>query len=81
MKGSTLQYLVGALMVAFSLYQIYLKEYWEFSLYICAGSAFLLVGLNKDEQYIVSKKFSSILSWVLILATVFIFFFLVRTDG
>ncbi|MEP2773801.1 MAG: hypothetical protein ABJH05_16735 [Fulvivirga sp.] len=81
MKGATLQYLVGALMGAFSLYQVYIKEYWEFALYACAGAAFLLVGLIKEERYIVDKKFSSILSWVLIFATAFIFFFLVRTDG
>ncbi len=81
MKGGKLQFLVGALMLAFSLYQVYIKEYWEFALYACAGSAFFLVGLIKEEQYIVSKKFSGILSWVLIFATVFIFFFLVRTDG
>lgn len=81
MKGSTLQYLVGALMGAFSLYQVYIKEYWEFALYACAGAAFTLVGLIKDEHYIVDKKVSTILSWVLIFATAFIFFFLVRTDG
>ena len=81
MKGGKLQYMVGALMLAFSFYQIYIKDYWEFALYACAGAAFGMVGLMKEEQYIVSKKFSSILSWVLILGTVYIFFFLVRTDG
>lgn len=79
-KGAALQYLVGVLMISFSIYQVYIKDIWEFALYATAGLAFLTMGLIKEEKYLVSKSFMTILSWILILGTVFIFFFLVRTD-
>ncbi|MDX1627166.1 MAG: hypothetical protein R3345_00620 [Fulvivirga sp.] len=80
MKGSAMQYLVGAIMIAFSIYQAYMEELWEFALYATAGCAFLTMGLIKNEQYLISKQFMTVLSWVLIIAAAFLFFFMVRTD-
>lgn len=81
MKGSLIQYLVGVVMLAFSLYQIYIKDFWEFALYATAGSAFVCMGLVKDKVFVRHDKLMTILSWLLIAATVFLFFFLVRTDS
>jgi len=81
MKGAFIQYLVGVVMIAFSLYQAYVQEYWEFALYSVAGAAFITMGLIRDKVFAKHEKLMTILSWLLIGATVFIFFFLVRTDG
>ena len=81
MKGSSIQYLVGGLMVAFSLYQIYIADFWEASLYISAGLAFIVMGLLKNEVFPGHKKILNVISWLLILLAVFLFLFLVRTDG
>ncbi|MTI21257.1 hypothetical protein E1176_09515 [Fulvivirga sp. RKSG066] len=81
MKGSFIQYLVGSIMVAFSLYQVYIRDFWEFALYAVAGSAFITMGLIKDKTFPNNERLMTILSWVLIAGTLFLFFFLVRTDG
>ena len=81
MKGSFIQYLVGGLMIAFSFYQVYIADFWEASLYICAGLAFIVMGLLKNEVLPQYKNVLNIISWVLILLAVFLFLFLVRTDG
>jgi len=79
-KGSLLQYLVGGIMIAFSMYQVYLDDLWEFALYATGGAAFISVGLIKDNAFKNHKKLLSVVSWILILLTAFLFFFLVRTD-
>jgi len=80
-KGGFIQYLVGGLMVAFSIYQVYINELWEFALYSTAGAAFIWIGLIKDNVFAKYDKQMKIISWALIIATAFIFFFLVRTDA
>lgn len=80
MKSAKIQYLVGALMVSFSMYQVYRGELWEFSLYAVAGSAFITMGLIKEDRYPEYARLLHILSWILILVAAFLFFFLVRTD-
>lgn len=81
MKGAVLQYVVGFIMISFAIYQAYVDELWEFALYATAGSAFVTMGLIKEEKYLVSKSFMTVLSWILIFGAVFLFFFLVRTDS
>ncbi|ELR69877.1 hypothetical protein C900_04580 [Fulvivirga imtechensis AK7] len=81
MKGLSIQYLMGGLMVAFSFYQIYTADFWEASLYISAGLAFIVMGLLKNEVFPRQKKILNAVSWLLILLAVFLFLFLVRTDG
>ncbi len=75
------QYIVGAIMWAFAIFQITRPDYWEFALYATAGSAFITMGLIRNKVFDGQNKFVTLLSWVLILAAVFIFLFMVRTDG
>lgn len=81
MKGSFIQYFVGALMLAFAAYQFYVQEIWEAAMYASAGLAFLVMGLIKDDALPRFRGALNILSWVLIITAVFLFLFLVRTDG
>lgn len=81
MKGYYLQGLVGFLMIGFSLYQWSIGEPWEFALYMTAGLAFLSVAAIASKKFETQKKLLSVVSWILILGAVFLFFFLVRTDG
>lgn len=81
MKGSVIQYIVGILMLSFSFYQLYIKDYWEASLYITAGLAFLIMGLIKNNALPRYRSILNVLSWILILLAAFLFLFLVRTDG
>lgn len=74
------QYLAGSLLVAFSIYQAFLYEPWECAMYATAGAAFISVGLIKDEKMPRYKATLSFISWVLIIAALILFFFLVRTD-
>ena len=80
MKDSRIQYLVGAVMIAFSLYQIYVKQFWEFSLYFSAGLAFVTMGLIVRNVFPKQKRLLNVVSWVLIITAGFILLFLARTD-
>lgn len=81
MNKAGIQYFVGGLMLLFSFYQIYIKEYWEASMYIAAGLAFITMGVIKNEVFPKQKTLLNALSWIFILLAVFLFLFLVRTDG
>ncbi|UII34216.1 hypothetical protein LVD17_10380 [Fulvivirga ulvae] len=81
MNKSGIQYFVGGLMLLFSFYQIYIKEYWEAAMYISAGLAFITMGLIKREALPKQKTLLNVFSWVFILLAVFLFLFLIRTDG
>ncbi|MEQ8925655.1 MAG: hypothetical protein RLO81_07550 [Fulvivirga sp.] len=80
MKPFNTQYIVATLMLAFSLYQLTLPDYWEFSLYCSAGLAFLVMGLIKNNAFPQYKKLLTILSWGLIFLAAFLLLFLARTD-
>lgn len=80
MKKSNTQYIVGALMLGFSLYQLYKHDMWEFALYVSAGSAFITMGLLKNEALPQYRKVLNILSWALIILAGFLLLFLARTD-
>lgn len=81
MNKPVIQYVVGALMLAFSFYQIYIKDFWEASMYATAGLAFITMGLIKEDVLPQYKKLLNIFSWIFILLAGFLFLFLVRTDG
>jgi hypothetical protein len=81
MKNFSTQYIVGAIMMAFSAYQLTLPNYWEFSLYFTAGLAFIVMGLIKDRTFEEHRKMLTIISWMLILLAGFLLLFLARTDG
>ncbi len=81
MKRSYTQYLVGILLLSFSLYQFFQREFVEFSMYLTAGLAFVVMGIIKDKLLPGYGRFLNILSWVLILMAGFLLLFLFRTDG
>ncbi len=74
------QYIIGLIMIAFSIYQLTVPEYWEFGLYSSAGLAFIVMGLIKNDVFPKNKRLLTILSWVLIFAAGFLLLFLARTD-
>ena len=80
MKNSRVQYLVGALLLAFSIYQILRREYWEFTLYLSAGLAFTIIGLISNDVFPSYRKILNVVSWVLIITAGFVLLFLARTD-
>lgn len=80
MKNSPWQYLLGAVLIAFSGYQIYIKEYWEFLLYFSAGGAFIIMSLSQRNVFPNYRKLLSILSWIFIITAGFVLLFLARTD-
>lgn len=80
MKNSPWQYLLGAILIAFSIYQITINEYWEFLLYFSAGVAFIIMALLQREVLPKHKKLLTVLSWIFIILAGFVLLFLARTD-
>ncbi len=80
MSAAIIRYVVGAIMLVFSVWQIYRNDYWEFALYFCAGIAFVIMGLLTDDVFPRARKFLNIVSWVFIILAVLLFLFLLRTD-
>lgn len=81
MKKISTQYIISLVILAFALYQLTLPDYWEFSLYFFAGLSFLVMGMIKSKNFDKYLKVLTILSWILIILTGFLFLFMVRTDG
>ena len=79
-KRAWTQYLIGAVLVAFSIYQMFRNELWEFALYSVTGAAFITMGLIKDKMFPRYNKLLEKLSWILILLSGFLLIFLIRTD-
>lgn len=75
-----IQYLVAVAMLAVSIYQLTKSDFWEFSLYLSAGLAFLVMGIQKNQLFPQYNKVLTILSWVLIFLAGFLLLFLTRTD-
>ena len=80
MKGLTTSYLISFLLIIFSFYQFYLKEYVEFAMYLSAGIGFITTGLIKNERLTRHRRWLTILSWVSIFTAGFLLMFLFRTD-
>jgi hypothetical protein len=80
MKKLSTQYLVGIAMLFFSLYQLSKPDFWEATLYLSAGLAFISMGLIKDNVFEQHKKLLTIVSWALIIISGFMLLFLIRTD-
>ncbi len=80
MKKLSTQYLVGIAMLFFSLYQLAKPDFWEASLYLSAGLAFITMGLIKNNVFEKHKKSMTIISWTLIIIAGFLLLFLARTD-
>ncbi|MDL5047658.1 hypothetical protein QQ054_16705 [Oscillatoria amoena NRMC-F 0135] len=78
MNAHTRQYVFGSIFIMFGIYQLYINDLLEFWLYTLAGAAFIVNALTGEvrlEQY---KKPLIVLSWLLIVATGILFFYLLR---
>ncbi len=80
MSAAIIRYVVGGIMILFSVFQAVQQDYWEFAMYATAGLAFITMGLITDDVFPAQRKFMNVISWVFILAAVFLFLFLLRTD-
>ena len=66
---------------ALAMYQLSKPNYQEMVLYIMAGSSFGLMGLIKRGYFSENTKYANIVSWALIIITVFYFLFILRMDS
>lgn len=78
MNSQTRQYLFGLIFIAVGGYQYYINDMLEFSMYVCAGSAFIVNALTTEPGLLSYKKPLVIVTWVLIVATALQFFYLLR---
>ncbi|MBX2944636.1 MAG: hypothetical protein KF725_02285 [Cyclobacteriaceae bacterium] len=78
MNSQVRQYLFGLIFIGVGCYQLYINDMLEFSLYACAGSAFIFNALTAEPRLVSYKKPLVIITWVLIMATALLFFYLLR---
>ncbi|MBX2964786.1 MAG: hypothetical protein KF845_01485 [Cyclobacteriaceae bacterium] len=78
MNAQTRQYLFGSIFLAVGVYQLYLNDMLEFSLYACAGMAFVVNALVNEPRLFPYKRILVIIAWTLIIATGILFFYLLR---
>jgi hypothetical protein len=78
MSAHIRQYLFGSIFIAFGIYQLYIKDYLEFWLYVLAGTAFIVNALTSEPRLENFRKPLVILSWILIVSTGILFFYLIR---
>lgn len=78
MNAQTRQYLFGLIFIAVGIYQFYITEYLEFSMYLCAGTAFILNALINEPKFSAYKKPLITITWVFIVSATLLFFYLLR---
>lgn len=78
MNSHLRQYLFGSIFIAFGIYQLYIRDYLEFGLYALAGTAFIVNALTAEPRLAGFKKPLVVLTWILIIATALLFFYLLR---
>ena len=72
------QYLFGIIFIGVGVYQLTIRDYLEFALYTVAGLAFIVNALTLEPKLIVYKKSLVPLSWILIITTGLLFFYLMQ---
>ena len=78
MNSVVRQYLFGLIFICFGIYQLTLKDFLEFSLYTVAGLSFVVNALTLEPKLIAYKKPLVTLSWILIITTGLLFFYLIQ---
>ncbi|MBX2961094.1 MAG: hypothetical protein KF687_01205 [Cyclobacteriaceae bacterium] len=78
MNSQTRQYLFGSIFIAVGCYQFYINDMLEFSMYACAGFAFIFNALINEPAMAAYKKVLTIITWMLIIATALLFFYVLR---
>ncbi len=79
MSSLTRQYLFGAIFIAVGMYHIYLNDLLEFGLYASAGLSFIFNSLTLEPKFGAYKKPLVFVTWIFILMTGILFFYLLRT--
>jgi hypothetical protein len=72
------QYLFGLIFIGVGVYQLTIKDYLEFALYSIAGLSFIVNALTLEPKLIAYKKNLVTVSWILIIATGLLFFYLIQ---
>lgn len=72
------QYLFGLIFLGVGMYQLTKRDLLEFALYTVAGLSFIVNALSLEPKLIVYKKTLVALSWILIITTGLLFFYLIQ---
>jgi hypothetical protein len=78
MNSQVRQYLFGAIFIGVAIYQLVVKDYLEFSLYILGGLAFVFNALTFEPKFLAYKRPLVIVSWILIGSTGILFLYLIQ---
>lgn len=78
MNSTQRQYLFGLIFICVGVYQLTVKDYWEFSLYSIAGLSFIVNALTLEPKLVAIKKNLVVASWILIITTGLLFFYLIQ---
>ena len=78
MNSTQRQYLFGLIFFCAGLYQAYIHDYIEFSLFVVAGLAFVVNALTFEPKLIKYKKPLVVISWILIITTGILFLYLLQ---
>lgn len=72
------QYLFGLIFIGVGIYQLYLHDYLEATLYSMAGLAFIANTLTLEPRLVAYKKPLIIVTWTLIITTAILFIYLIQ---
>ena len=78
MNATQRQYIFGLIFIGVGVYQLTIKDYLEFALYSIAGLSFIVNALTLEPKLITYKKNLVIVSWILIISTGLLFFYLIQ---
>jgi hypothetical protein len=78
MNSTQRQYLFGLIFIGVGAYQLTIQDYLEFSLYSVAGLSFIVNAMTLEPKLIAYKKNLVIASWILIITTGLLFFYLIQ---
>jgi hypothetical protein len=78
MDATIRRYLFGVIFFGLGLYQLYIQDYVEASLYLVAGLAFIVNSLASEPRLVAHRKWLVIAAWTLIIASAIIFLYVVQ---
>ena len=78
MNSFSRQYLFGLIFIGVGAFQLYIRDWLEASLYICAGLAFMVNAMTMQPFFDAYKKPLVIASWLLIITTGILFLYLLQ---
>lgn len=79
--NNILKYLIPVAFLLLAVFNLYASKWLEGALYLTVGIAFPLMWAIRDGKIKSHVKFWNILSWVLVILALLLFFVLLRTDA